>query len=712
MTINNFSKIFKTSIFLLCALPASVFSQEGCETRLDVEERNELAAMNLVTEDGAVSISLVNPANNSGFEISVNNGETKCRLFPKRFFDKEFKKQVFTYPAPAIKELLCWFTFKRTERIWSAYINDQEIVRMPELWSGPMQIRHQRTHMPSEDDIDDYTQKLGSFKFEDNFLVPAGSAFPPSWEIMSGIWKLHSVTGTVSGTGGYKLARQPKPEKSPNFYTLEGGGTNAVVLAGEPFYSRYEMRASVQHNSGTNGIVFLAAEQGGYMAFTARTDYESGMLILDLWQQPRDQSAAPVYIKSVQSELPAGQWLMLEIKLLDDIIICMADHIPVIQHRMRLVHGGRFGLYSNMAAGEVTRFDDVSASTHDDMLFTSPGDINFKTITDTPRIRSLMRDDTCWAYFPPTEKSNHWQYGAASSGPLRQEIMAVSVSDTFTFGVTCGAISNNAPHFSFACEQSAENRIYSLSRIEGPNVTVLDSFTTTFTSNRVNLALDALRPNELKGYADDKLVCFDRPQQQPGGIQGVFASNPDDLFFTAPKVISKDTTLVERFEKNPLYVNDAYMRHWASPEGQWVTFTDGMTWFKGDITGALKVRMPVVNGSVLHLCVPETSSNGLCRVVISNDVINLYTGLNSTQAVLSVKAEQIPEVPYQKTKIRLFTVSLEDHLIWIGGDESLIAKTHLDMPLPGRRMRLEGMKLTDLKHTLVKMVIVFVCILL
>ena len=701
MTANYF---FKSSrlFHLLILLPLFLFSQDKNSTRLEVEERNELAAMNLTVKEGKFSISLVNPENNSGIEIAVDNGETKCRLFPKRFFDKGIEKLASTFPSPQIEEPLPWFTFKRTERMWSAYLNDQEIMRMPELWEGMMEIRHEDALMPSDDDIDDYTQKLGSFTFEDNFLVPAGSAFPPSWEIMSGIWKLHSVTGTVTGTGGYTLARQPKPEKSPNFYTLEGGGTNAVVLTGEPFYSRYEMRASVQHNSGTNGIVFLAAEQGGHMAFTARTDYESGMLILDLWQQPRDPSAPPVYIESVKSELPAGQWLMLEVKLLDDVIICMADHIPVIQHRMKLVHGGRFGLYANMADGEVTRFDDVSASTHDDILFTSPGDINFKTITGSTRIQSLMRKDTCWAYFPPTADLNRWLYGSASSAPLRQETMAVSVSDTFTFGLTCGAVSNNAPHFSFACKQGAESRTFSLSRIEGTNVTVLDSFETAFTSNRVTLALDALRPNELKGYADGKLVCFSRPQQQPGGIQGVFSTNPDDLFFTAPKVISKDTTLVERFEKNPLYVNDAFMRHWASPEGQWVTFADGMTWFKGDITGALKVRMPLVNDSTLHLCVPETASNGLCRVAVSNDIINLYVGLNTTQAVMSVKADQVPEVAFEKTKIRLFTVGIEDHLIWVGGDETLIAKTHLDQPLPGRRMRMEGMKLTDLKHTLIK----------
>lgn len=701
MIINHFFKILRFLLFSLALLPTLMNAQEGITTRLKVEEANELAAMNLVPQDGVITLSLINPENNSGFEITVRSGETKYQLIPKRFFTEDIEREITASPAPEIGEL-CWFTFKRTGRCWIAYIDDQEILRMPELWKGPMNINHPEVLSPPDDDIDDYTQRLGSFKFEDNFLVPAGSAFPPSWEIMSGVWKLHSVTGSVSGTGGYTLARQPKPEKSPNFYSLEGGGTNAVVLAGEPFYSHYSMRASVQHNSGTNGIVFLAAEQGGYMAFTVRTDYESGHLILDLWRQPRNPAAPPVYLDSVQSELPAGQWLLLEVKLLDDIVICMADHIPVIQHRIPLPPGGRFGLYSNMPHGEVTRFDDISASTHDDILFATPGDINFRTVTGTPHIPSLMRKDTCWAYFSPSAETNLWLYGAAGSAPLRQETMAVSVSDTFTFGLTCGAVSNNAPHFSFACSQSPSNRIYSLAYIDGTNSLPLDTFATAFTSNRVNLALDALRPNELKGYADGKLVCFARPAQQPGGIQGVFASNPDDLFFTAPKVTSRDTTLVDRFEKNPLYVNDPYMRHWSSPEGQWVTFADGMTWFKGDITGAVKVRMPVVNDSILHLCIPENSSNGLCRVSVSNDTINIYTGMNSTNPVLSVKAEEVPEVVNNKKKLRLFTVGVEDHLIWIGGDESLIAKTHLSEPMKGRRMRMEGMKLTDLKHTLVK----------
>ncbi|MDD2599047.1 MAG: hypothetical protein PHO37_07475 [Kiritimatiellae bacterium] len=703
MILKKIFKVFKAEFLMLSVIfpIAAHAAGDTFITRLEMEHSSELAVMNLVPENGALKIRVINPENNTGFDLSFATGESTCVLNPKRLFPEERERLISTYPAPEIGTNLCWFTFKRTELSWCAFINDHPVLRVPELWSGAVQLQHSPALSPADDEIDDYTQRLGSFTFEDDFLVPAGSAFPPAWEIITGSWKLHSVTGTVTGTGGYTLARQPKPEKSPNFYTLEGGGTNAVVLAGEPFYAHYTMRASIQHNSGTNGIVFLAAENGGWMAFTARTDDKSGRLALDLWQQPRDPMAPPRYIESVQTELPVGQWLLLEIQLLDQYVVCLADHIPVIRHRMELPPGGRFGLYANMTAGEVTRFDDISASNHEDLLITTPFDIDFLTHPSSPSIQALVRDTTCWAYFPPTQTTNVWRYGTAGSAPLRQATLVVSASDEFTAGLTCGAGIDERPYYRFSCAQSLSNRTYTLEYVTTTNTTILDAFTTAVTSNRVHLALDALRPHELKAYADNKLVCFARPGEQPGGIQGVFAVNSDDLFFTAPEVSSTDSTLVERFEKNPLYVNDPYMRHWASPEGQWVTFEDGTTWFKGDITGAVKVRMPVVNNSVLHLCVPEGASNGLCRISVNDDIISLHTEAAGTQAVFTVKAEDIPEVPYEKTKIKLFTVGVDDHLVWLGGDEILIAKTHLPEPLKGRRLRMEGMELTSLKHTFV-----------
>jgi len=676
-------------------------NEQTWTTRVEVPDRQALASMNVKPDQGACRVRLLNPANQRALELSLGIGKTLCRFAPDRSFARDVESRLQTWPAPALTNALAWFTLKRTEEAWIGYLDDQPVLRLPELWTGPLHVQQPPQEKPGEKEADDYTQRLGTFKFEDNFLVPAGSEFPPTWEIMSGIWKLHSVTGSISGSsGGYQLARQPKPEKSPNFYTLEGSSSNAVVLTGEPFYSRYVCRASVQHNSGTNGIVFLAAEHGGYFAFTARTDPASDRLILELWRQPADPTAPRVALDAVQTELPAGQWLLLEAETFDDRIICRADNIEVIRRRTALPPGGRFGLFADMPADETTRFDDVAAWTHEDSFFESPADVAFATREETPGVQSLLRQGTVWLYCPPRgDATNIWRFGASDDGPLRQESLFVATSDAYACGLTVGDADSG---YRFTCAQNGGRRTYTLASGAGTNAVVLDSAQVAFASNRVTLAVDALTPNELRCYADGRLVCFARPAKQPGGILGAFAVNPSDLFFTATAVTSRDQRFAERFEKNPLYVNDPYMRHWSSPEGQWVTFKNGLTWFKGDITGPIKIRLPVVNGMELHLCVPEGSSNGLCRIAVKDDRISLFTPDSGTNAAFTVAAAQVPEIAFDKQQVRLFTVGVEDTVVWLGGDEILLDKTHLSDPLRGRRMRIAGMTLENLSRTLVK----------
>ena len=707
----NIARVKKVVLSNLLGVVLSVGCLSACGatnewmTRVEVPERSAVAAMNLKVAGGEARIRLTNPETGCSAELELDTGLTRCRLLPAKFFPPETERRITSQPCPALTNALAWFTLKRTEDSWIGYVNDQLVLRMPELWAGPLQIQHAPTLKPADNEQDDYTQKLGSFKFEDNFLVPAGSEFPPTWEIMSGLWKLHSVTGSISGSsGGYQLARQPKPEKSPNFYTLEGGGTNAVVLTGEPFYTRYACRASVQHNGGTNGLVFLAGERGGFYGFTARTDPASDRLILELWRQPADPAAPSLPLAAVQTELPAGQWLLLEAQTFDDRIVCRADNIEVIRYKADLPPGGRFGLFANMAAGESTRFDDVAAWSHEDRLLETPADVAFATRTQTPGVQSLLRKDTAWLYFPPcgADATNVWRFGAPGDGPLRQESLFVSAADAYTCGLSVGGTTSDGPAYRFSCSQGPGQRTYLLEAVTATNRVALDSFTAAGASNRVCLAVDALRPNELRCYADGRLVCFHRPERQPGGLLGAFAANPADLFFTAPAVSSKDTTIAERFEKNPLYVNDPYMRHWASPEGQWITFKDGLTWFKGDLTGPFKVRLPVVNGMDLHLCVPEGSSNGLCRVSVKENLVSVFTPASGTNAAFSVPAEQIPEIAFDKKQIRLFTLGVADHVVWLGGDECLLAKAHLAEPLKGRKMRIAGITLENLSNTLVK----------
>ncbi|MBP5322077.1 MAG: hypothetical protein J6334_13960 [Kiritimatiellae bacterium] len=674
-----------------------------------------LAALNLMPSHGGVKLELCNPGNGSKVTINLAAGLSQCRFMPEEIFPQLKKKQTLTFSPPELKEgTPVWATLKRTEASWIVYINDQAVAWMPELWEGPVIIRHPPEAMPPEDDRDDYTQKLGHFVFSDNFLVPAGSEFPATWEKMAGIWKLHSVTGSISGSsGGYQLARQPRPEKSPNFYTLEGGGTNALVLAGEPFYSRYRYRAAVQHNVGTNGIAFLAPERGGYYAFTTYTDPASDRLVLELWRQPAEPDVPRVYLDAVQTELPAGQWLALEVRLFDDRIVCLADNIEVIRRKMLLPPGGRFGLYANTPDGETTRFDDVTVASHEDQLLETPGDIHMATRDISPAIKTFYHRDTTWLHFPAQAKGApllSWTTGAPDASPLRTRAFFVAEAPDFTCGILCGATNNASPYYRFTCSQREGKRKYVLEEVSGQYTFVQDTFETEAGGNRVTLTLDALRPNELRASADGQVVCFARPAHQPGGIQGIVAaSEAGGVFAQAPEVTSVDDTMVERFEKNPLYVNDPFMRHWASPEGQWVTFPNGQTWFKGDLTGPATIRLPVVEGMDLQICVPEGGSNGLCRVSVQTNVISVTTIDSEPEPAFTVPVEKVPEVTQDKIQARIYTIGINGSVVWLGGDEILLGSTHVKNPLTatngektGRRIRISGMALENLAKTLVK----------
>ena|GEM_PF-899286 len=690
----------------------SATADDDWVTRLDALDRSMLACMNMRPqgEGQKVSVRLLDPAENRYLELSFGNGGgTFVNLVPEQAFPHELRQRLQTFPCqPITGDAAYWLAFKRSEQFWGIYVGDNLVFRAPELWPGAAMVAHLPEAMPEEEEKDDYTQRCGTFTFTDDFLVPAGSDFPSTWEIMSGVWKLHSVTGSMSGAStGYQLARQPLPEKSPNFYSFEGSGTNAVVLAGEDFYSHYLCRAAVQHNTGTNGIVFLAGERGGYFAFTARTALDTERIILELWRQPAGEGAAPVPLAAVQTELPLGQWLLLEAQLFDDRIICRADNVEVIRMRLDLPPGGRFGFFCNVPDGESTRFDDILATTHGDRLFESVEDVQMVTHEQSEGVRAFPhKDASMWMYFPPCDaaQTNEWRFGAEGAMPLRQETMFVATSDDFTCGLTLGnATSPDQPHYRFTCTQAGGGRTYLLEAMVGGNPPVeLDRFETAVTSNRVTLAIDPLKPNDLRCLADGKTVCFRRPLKQPSGRLGVFAENTSALFFSAPQVTSRDASLADRFEKNPLYVNDPFMKNWASPEGAWITFPDGMTWFKGDLLGPTKIRLPVVSGMMLHLFIPEGGSNGLYRVGTWAGYINVYTPESGEEPAFSVLAENIPKVTIDKVQHNLFTIGITDHVLWVGGDEMLMEKAHLQELPRGRRMRIAGMKPEDLKQTLVK----------
>lgn len=662
-----------------------------------------IAACNVIPVKGHLDFVLRGEKESLAVTVRIGEGKVTWEGSPKERFAGAVAARVQTHPCPALTDgTPVWLTLRRREAGWMCYVDDAPVITFPELWTTPLTVEHAAASLPPEKDRDDYAQKLGSIAFHDGFMIEAGKEFPETWERMAGIWKLHSVTGSITGSsGGYKLSRQPLPQKSPNFYTVGGGGTNALMLAGESFYSRYRLKASVQHNCGTNGLVFLAGERGGYWAFTAQTDPQTQCVQLDLWRQPPDPKAAREYIQSVLTEIPIGQWLLMEVRLFDDRIVCLADNIEVIRKKLPMPPCGRFGLFAHAPAEELTRFDDVDVVSHADAAFDSADDLFLGTVSASPTVKPETVENRPVLTFG-TGAEGVWLAGTPDGPPVRTESRFVADGPVFTCGVIGGAAVGDPRQFRFTCAQTASNRVYTLEeRLPEGKATVLDQIVLPAGGKEVRLTLDALRPNELRGIADGKIVCMTRLPQTPGRLSGLFAASPQTVRADAPRILSVDETQADRFEKNPLYVNDPFMKHWSSPEGQWITFKNGLMWFKGDIIGPTLIHLPWAAGATLFYGVPEGSTGSVHKVVFTAEALQVFTAASGEKPALSVPAASIPEVEVNKAKVRMVSIGMNGPILWVGTDTAIAGRLRLDRPLPGRRIYLAGFPAAQLVNTLV-----------
>jgi hypothetical protein len=219
----------------------------------------------------------------------------------------------------------------------------------------------------------------------------------------------------------------------------------------------------------------------------------------------------------------------------------------------------------------------------------------------------------------------------------------------------------------------------------------------------VRLTLDALRPGELRGLVNGRLVAIDRPDAPVTGAGGLRLEGRTRIRLALPQYVSTAPVYADRFEKNPAYVNDPFMRHWAAPEGQWITMRDGLTWLRGDILGRVKIRLPVVTPSVLHLAIPEGETDGQCTVALRDSRLCVFTPASRTNAAISVAVTNIPEEKIETAgTLRLYTVNLEDDLLWLSTDSAILGRTHLPPLARGRRARIEGFTTELLHQTLVR----------
>lgn len=702
--------------FLLFLPLCTATASQDWTNRLDVADRHALASLTCRWSADGLALQLA-ATNHAVIQFRMTPGRMPdVRLQLARLFDEAFEDAIQTWPVPAPATNLVTVALRRQSHAWMLYVADQPVARFPEPWTGPVSIRHAMNAMPPPAARDQYVQRTAPFKFEDAFMVPATETnqLPSTWERCSGDWHLHSVTGKVSGTVRARaLGRQPTPEHSPNFYSLEGSGHHAIVLAGDPFAHGYSFRAAVQHNAGTNGLVFLATDAGACHGFTTRTDPESERLIFELWRGSLATNSQRQVLAAVATELLPGQWTLMEVRVSDDHVVCLVDNIELLSRDLPLPSGGRFGFYADHAEG--TRFDDVVVASHEDYRLDSPAALHFHTLSRTGRWRETAGETLAPAggapmavalNVPGDRTARMRIFGATDDGPHKLEIcLQPPDHEPFACSLLAGWQGPAGSCYRFTYSQDASSRRRAILACDGGGRSVeRDAIDLgPAASGPVRLTLDALRPNELRGLVNGRLTVLDRPAAPLCGAGGIQIEGRGRLLLSRPSYISSAPLYTDRFEKNLAFINDPFMRHWAAPEGQWITLRDGLTWLRGDIMGRVKVRLPLQEPSVVHLAIPEGETNGQCVIRADHGRLAVSVSAAGTNPLFTVAVTNLPQETVEGAgTFRFYTVNLEDDLLWLARDGAILGRAHLPPLAKGRRLRVEGFNVDQLHQTFVR----------
>ncbi len=619
-------------------------------------------------------------------------------------------------------------------QMWVVYVEDRPVVSLPAPFHPPVRLYQRPDDLPPENERDTRFQKTEEhFRWGDDFSPTDDRKNPlEQWEMIAGTWSLHTVVDTSSERGdirpGTPERRYPKPDFSPNFSCLEGKGTPGVILTGYPHCDSYIVEASVLALPGEMGIVFFATERGAYHAFTVALAEHTHRALYRLWRGATASPQERTNLAAVTASLTKGQWIRMRVKTFSNRVQCFVDDTRILDVSTELPAGGRFGFYVHRPAG--TRFDDLFVKAHHDLDFRTMNDIRRHTLVERgsffPRRRFFHLfppKDTGNAFEVDRSREEQWLVMGTPDAP--GHVMGATfepASSPHEVGLILQYRDDTTPYMRWRCRRAGASEIFRLERVESNTVTLLEEtrfpwqsrdppppvcLLADLTNQREANPGEWVSEREVRCYRDGQLVLIHHLDADPRGASGLWVGAQTrarirDVVYSS----EREGLYRNKFEKNRRFVEDPFMRHWSSPEGQWIESKSGLTWYRGDFFGRMLLRMPWVDRSELHLGVGETNTQGDVVIrAVSNRLTLAVTdaeGRLSDQA--SVSADTL--VPYvaegKDVPRKWYRVHVEDYWVWVTGKDGLLFKVRLEQPLAGTRVRIAGFNTESLKHSYVE----------
>jgi len=474
-------------------------SAEEWTNRVAIADRHALATMTCAWPKKGLTVQLAG-TNQAALEFRiVPSRKPAVRLISDERFPENFEDAIQTWPAPAPATNPTTLALRRQSHAWMLYVADAPVARFPEPWAtGAVTLRHPVRALP-----------------------PAGAR-----------------AAGVQRTPPFHLDAPPQ--------LLQHG----VALLGNAFDHSYRFHAAVQHLGGTNGLVFLVTDTGACHGFTVATDPETQHLVFQLWRGNVVADAPRQALATIATELLAGQWTLMEVRVLDDCIVCRVNDIEILRERLPLPSGGRFGLIES--TGQATRFSDISAASQEDYRLDSAADLQFHTLQQNGTFRDQSADQpltpaggdaaSVALESPGSRTPRQWIFGATDDGPHKLELcLQPETAKDFACSLITGWQGSARPYFRFTCRQQGAQRIAMLEQVSATNLTRLDSVDLgPVAVNPLRLTLDALRPHELRGLINGRVVAVAHTADSVIGASGLQLEGRNRIRFSLPQLVGTD----------------------------------------------------------------------------------------------------------------------------------------------------------------------------
>jgi hypothetical protein len=563
--------------------------------------------------------------------------------------------------------------------------------------------------------------------FTTDFMIEEGAPnelYP--WVIQQGSWRIHTAQAeAVARPETDQKRAQEAPltaDKSPNFYSLKGGGQNeeAIITTGYDFFDNYHYTAALQPVQGEAGLLFYHRDA----AAVAQTDdgeaappdpaaaefyaltllYEAAnpqQREIRLWQQ---RDGVRRMLARAQVPLYDGQWYLPGVKLHGNEIICYLDRSELFRVREALPVGGKIGLYARTP--EEIRFDDVTLAPY---LPIELGDLASLRYNVLQRSRAAFNLDERSIARDAALRSNDRRrdaeliIGRAHSRNMAFAATIEPAEGDYEVALLAGWQDAHSGHWRFQNERSGAYEISRLLRVDVEGViSEIDRWQQPVNEQEPapRLLLDATQAGSLRCLRNGVLLHFVEYDGDLQGANGLWVKAGSTVEFSELSLAAERFQYIEQEQKNPIFRTDSFMRHWASPEGQWVGGPHGALWHKGDFFGDYSIRMPCVPDSELHLAVADEADAGAVQIRIKDGKLLLSTVKQDSDDPV---VQELPlQAPEGKSLSDLdYELFHEGRWLWLTVDGKTALRQVLDQQLKklGTRAMVKGMNLEHLARS-------------